>query len=369
MKHFNVTGSAYGAIAAPITLSTTFERAADGTFPQGFEYARDDNPNRRALETELAALEGGEDAAAFASGSAAAMTLFQVLRPGDEVIVSDDAYFGVREMLREFFEPWGLRLRFVDTSEASQIEAAAGPKTRLIFIETPSNPQLRISDIRATAHIARTCGAILAVDNTAATPVLQRPLDLGADVVVHSTTKYISGHHDAMGGAIVTRKRDELWSAIRRAQKLCGCIPSPFASWLTARALPSLAHRVRYQSESALNVALELSRHPAVERVLHPWLPEHPGSDVARTQMSAGGALFSILVKGDADRAIAVAANVKVFRRATSFGGPDSLIEHRASVEAPASKTPANLLRLAIGLEQTQSLIDDLVGALKAADG
>lgn len=369
MIHSNAIDSSYGAIAAPISLSTTFERAADGSYPSGYEYARDDNPNRRALEAALAALEGGEDAAAFASGSAAAMTLFQGLRPGDEAIVSDDCYFGVREMLRQFFVPWGLRVRFVDTSDVQKLEAATGPDTRLIFVETPSNPQLRISDIRAAARIAERCGAMLAVDNTAATPILQRPLDLGADVVIHSTTKYISGHHDAMGGSLITRKRDEFWSAIRLAQKLCGCIPSPFASWLTARALPSLAQRVRYQSDSALQIARELSNHALVERVLHPWLPAHPGSSVAHSQMSGGGALFSILVKGDADRAKRVAAQVKVFTRATSFGGPESLIEHRASVEAPGTTTPPNLLRLAIGLEQTHLLIDDLDRALSAGFG
>src|SRR5581483_7133411 len=171
------------------------ERAADGRFPHGYEYSRDDNPNRRALETALAELEGGEDAAAFASGSAAAMTLFQVLRPGDEAIVSHDCYFGVRSMLAQFFVPWGLRVRYVDTSDIAQLENAAGPDTRLILIETPSNPQLRISDIAGAARVAKSCGAVLAVDNTAATPILQRPLDLGADIVVHSTTKYISGHH------------------------------------------------------------------------------------------------------------------------------------------------------------------------------
>jgi cystathionine gamma-synthase len=367
MTHFGAIDAAHGAVAAPIYLSTTFERAADGTFPGGYEYARDDNPNRHALETALAALEGGEDAAAFASGNAAAMTLFQVLRPGDEVIVSDDSYFGVREMLREFFAPWGLRVRLVDTSDATAIEHAAADNTRLIFIETPSNPQLRISDIGAAARIAERCGAVLVVDNTAATPILQRPLDLGAHVVVHSTTKYLSGHHDAMGGALITRKRDDFWRRVRLAQKLCGCIPSPFAAWLTVRALPSLAHRVRFQSESAFALAQELSRHPLVERVLHPWLPSHAGSDVARAQMSGGGALFSILVKGDAECAMRVAANVKVFTRATSFGGPESLIEHRASIEAPGTKTPPNLLRLAIGLEETQLLIDDLDRALKVS--
>ena len=355
---------AYGALAPPLYLSTTFERAADGSYPLGFEYSRDDNPNRRELESALAVLEGGHDAAAFASGSAATMTLFQVLRPGDRVVVSDDCYYGVRQMLDRIFTPWGLDVRYADTSVPGDLERAAEHGARLIFIETPSNPQLRITDIRHAARVAKNAGAILACDNTAATPILQRPLELGADVVVHSTTKYISGHHDAMGGALVTAKADDLWSAIRFAQKQCGCIPSPFASWLTVRALPSLPHRVRAQNESALVVAEALSRHKDVERVLHPGLPSHPGYDIARSQMTGSGALFSILVAGDAQRAMRVAAKVRVFKRATSFGGPESLIEHRASIEAPGTKTPQNLLRLAIGLENTQDLIDDLEHAL-----
>ena len=357
----------YGALGMPITLATTFERAADGSYPGGFEYARVDNPNRRALEMALASLEGGEDAAAFASGSAAVMTLFQTLRPGDEAIVSHDCFIGVREMLSTLFVPWGLRVKLVDTTDVDQLEASTGPDTRLIFVETPSNPMLTITDIRAAARTAKRCGAVLAVDNTAATPILQRPFDLGADIIVHSTTKYISGSHDAMGGAIVTRQSDLLWKQIRQLQRLCGSVPSPFASWLTMRALPSLPHRVLYQSNSALKLAQELSRHPGVERVYHPWSKDNPGEEVARRQMSGGGSLFSFLVKGDADTAMRVAAHTKVFTRATSFGGQESLIEHRASIEGPATKTPQNLLRLSIGLEDTQSLIDDLTQALKAS--
>ena len=357
--------SAYGSIASPIYLSTTFERDADGRYTRGYEYSRDDNPNRHELEQELARLENGEDAAAFASGSAAAMTLFQSLRPGDRVVVSDDCYWGVRQMLDRIFVPWGLRVQYADTSVPEQLAQAAVPGTRLIFIETPSNPQIKITGIREAARIAREAGAVLACDNTAATPVLQRPLELGADIVVHSTTKYISGHHDAMGGALVTRERGELWQSIRFAQTACGCIPSPFASWLTLRALPSLPHRMRIQSETALLLAEMLARHKSIERVLHPWLTTHPGHDVARGQMHASGALFSILVAGDAQRAMRVAANVRVFKRATSFGGPESLIEHRASVEAPGTKTPPNLLRLAIGLEEPRALLEDLSSALE----
>lgn len=356
--------SAYGSIASPVYLSTTFERDADGRYSRGFEYARDDNPNRHELEHALAKLESGADAAAFASGSAAAMTLFQALRPGDRVVVSDDCYWGVRQMLERIFVPWGLNVAYADTSVPEQLAQAAAPRTRLIFIETPSNPQLKVTDIREAARIAKTCGALLACDNTAATPVLQRPLELGADIAVHSTTKYLSGHHDAMGGALVTRERSEFWESIRFAQTYCGCVPSPFACWLTARALPSLQHRMRAQSDTALFLAEMLARHKSVERVLHPWLTTHPQHDVARAQMHAAGAMFSVLVAGDAEHAIRVAANVRVFKRATSFGGPESLIEHRASVEAPGTKTPANLLRLAIGLEEPQALLDDLLQAL-----
>lgn len=357
---------AYGSIASPLYLSTTFERGAGGDYPHGYEYSRDDNPNRHELECALAALEGGEDAAAFASGSAAAMTLFQTLRPGERVIVSDDCYWGVRQMLDRIFVPWGLEVRYVDTSLYDELDGAAREGARLIFIETPSNPQLKVTDIAAAARVAKSCGALLACDNTAATPILQRPFKLGADFVIHSTTKYISGHHDAMGGALVTRRKDDVWAAVRFAQKHCGCVPSPFAAWLTQRAIPSLPHRMRFQNNSALYLAQRLNDHPAIEAVLHPWLDSHPNCATARAQMQGAGALFSILARGDERRALEIAAHVQVFKRATSFGGPESLIEHRASVEAPGTKTPHNLLRLAIGLEDPQELLDDLLQALAA---
>jgi len=306
-------------------------------------------------------------ARATASGMAAvSAALLSGLSAGDHIVAAKAMFGSCRTVIAEILPRFGVTHTLVDGGDLDQWRAAMKLATKMLFLETPSNPQLRISDIAAAARIAEGCGAVLAVDNTAATPILQRPFALGADIVIHSTTKYISGHHDAMGGALVTLKRNEMWSAIRLAQKLCGCIPSPFASWLTTRALPSLAHRVRYQSDNALKLAQELSRHPSVEQVLHPWLPAHPGSDIAHAQMSGGGALFSVLVKGDAGRAMRVAANVKIFRRATSFGGPESLIEHRASIEGPDTKTPPNLLRLAIGLEETQLLIDDLDSALTA---
>jgi cystathionine gamma-synthase len=351
-------------IAPPIHLSTTFERDEAGEYSGGFNYSRDDNPNRRMLEQALAALEGGAEAAAFASGSAAAMTLFQALRPGDHVVVADDSYYSIRVMLDEVFVPWGLTVTFADCSDLAVLSGAMRPATRLVFIETPSNPLMRVTDIAGAAEIAHAAGALLACDNTLPTPVLQQPLALGADIVVQSTTKYISGHHDAMGGALITGRDDAFWQRIRAQQRLCGAIPSPFASWLTLRGLSSLVQRVRWQNESALEIARFLAQHPAVREVLHPGLPTHPAHALAAKQSTGSGGLFSFRIDGEAKDALGVAARLRLFRRATSFGGPDSLVEHRASVEGPNSTTPGDLLRLAIGLEDPSGLIADLERAL-----
>ncbi|MBV8642503.1 MAG: aminotransferase class V-fold PLP-dependent enzyme [Candidatus Eremiobacteraeota bacterium] len=352
------------AITPPIHLSTTFERDEHGDYSGGFEYSRDDNPNRHALEDALTALEGGADAAAFASGSAAVMTVCQALRPGDHLVIADDAYFGVREMVREVFVPWGLEATFADCSDLGALEAALRPATRAVFIETPSNPLLRVTDIAGAAALAHRVGALLICDNSLPTPVLQRPFAHGADVVVHSTTKYLSGNHDAMGGALVTARKDAFWERVRLQQKLCGAIPSPFASWLTLRGIASLVPRVRWQQESALAVATSLAAHPAVLEVLHPDLAGHPQHALAARQSDGSGALFSFRLSGGREAALAVAARLRHFRRATSFGGPDSLVEHRASVEGPHSPTPDDLLRLAIGLEDRSDLIADLTAAL-----
>lgn len=352
------------AIAPPIVLSTTFERDEHGEYSGGFVYARDDNPNRHALERALADLEGGEDAAAFASGSAAAAAVFQALRPGDHVIAADDSYYSIRTMLREVFVQWGLEVTFADCTDLRAVEAAMRPSTRLIFVETPSNPLMRITDIAAVSAIAHAAGAVVLCDNTLATPVFQRPLAHGADLVLQSTTKYISGHHDAMGGALIAREASELWTRIRQVQRLCGAVPSPFASWLTLRGSSTLVQRMRWQDESALAIARYLAGHAAVHEVLHPQLETHPGHAVAQRQMSGTGGLFSFRVRGGKEAALAVAARVRLFRRATSFGGPESLIEHRASVEGPASRTPDDLLRLAVGLEDKDDLIADLREAL-----
>lgn len=357
---------ASSAVMPPIYLSTTFERQPDGSYPHGYNYSRHGNPNRHALEQCLAALEGGVDAAAFASGSVAMMTVLQALSPGDHVIAPDDLYFGIRQLLQDIFIPWGLQVTFVDTTAPGQVEAALRAETRLIMIETPSNPLIKVTDIRATAGLAHQAGAYLVCDNTIATPVLQRPFDLGADLIVHATTKYLGGHSDVLGGAIVARSESGLWERIRHIQKVGGAVPSPFECWLTLRGIQTLPYRVRAQAENALRVAQFLANHPAVERVHYPGLDSAAGHQVACQQMSGFGGLLSFEVKGGQAEAMAVAARVNLITRATSFGGSHSLIEHRASVEAPGSTTPESLLRLSIGLENGDDLIADLAQALAA---
>ena len=353
-----------GAVTPAIHLSTTFERQPDGSYPTGYEYSRDANPNRNALEECISALEGGQEAAAFSSGSAATLTIFQSLSPGDHVIAPDDLYFGVRQQLRDTFSPWGLEVTFVDMTDSSQTQKAVRDSTKLILAETPSNPQIRVTDIRKTAEIAHDAGAYFVCDNTMATPILQRPLDLGADFVVHATTKYLSGHDDVIGGIVIAKQSSELFQRIRKLQKVGGVIPSPFDCWLTLRGIHTLPYRMRAHSENAMKIAEFLNNHPAIEKVLYPGLTNDEGHATASQQMSLFGGMMSVQVNGGKDNAMSVAANVRLFTRATSFGGAHSLIEHRASVEEPGTKTPDNLLRLAIGLENVDDLIEDLTQAL-----
>ncbi len=352
-----------GAVAPPIQLSTTFERAPDGTFPGGFNYIRPGNPTRVALETALGALEGGE-AAAFASGMAATMTVFQALDPGDRVIAPLDAYYGTPKILRELFTRWGLRPVFADLSDLSALDQALREPARLVWLETPSNPLIAISDIREVVARSHARGALVACDNTWATPMLQRPLELGADLVMHSTTKYLSGHSDVMGGAIVTPTGSPLRERIKAIQADGGAIPSPFDSWLTLRGIRTLPARMRVHCENARRVAAFLAAHPGVERVHFPGLVDDPGHAVAAGQMRDFGGMLSAVLPGGRERAFAVAARLRLFTRATSLGGPESLVEHRASVEGPATRTPEGLLRFSIGLEHPDDLIEDLTQAL-----
>jgi len=352
-----------GAVAPAIQLSTTFERDADGSYPRGFVYSRSDNPNRRALEEAMAALEGGAAAAAFASGLAATTAVFQALNPGDHIIAPAEAYHGATRLLREVLTRWGLDVAFVDMTNRDAVENAITSRTKLIWTETPSNPQLKITDLVAIAHVAHAADAICACDNTWA-PIIQKPLELGVDLVVHATTKYIGGHSDVTGGVVIAGTDSELFQQIRINQTLGGGVPSPFDCWLTLRGLRTLPWRMRGHCDNALAVANFLASHERIERVNYPALTLHPGHQIAARQMTAFGGMLSFEVRGGREAATAVAAKTNLFTRATSLGGVESLIEHRASVTGESPLTPQGLLRASVGLEHPDDLIEDLAQAL-----
>ncbi|MCX6041781.1 MAG: PLP-dependent transferase [Caldilinea sp.] len=353
-----------GAVMPPIQLSTTFERSADGTYPGGYVYTRSDNPNRAALESCLAALEGGAAAAAFASGMAAIAAVFQALTPGDHVLFPNDVYFGAGRLLRELMAPWGVAYSVVDLTDLDAVQAAIQPRTRLVWVESPSNPLLKITDIAAVARIAHAAGARCAVDNTWPSPAGQQPLALGADLVMHSTTKYLGGHSDLLGGALVLARADEFFERIRLVQTIGGAVPSPFDCWLLLRSICTLPYRMRAHTDNAGQIARFLAGHPAVAAVHYPGLPSHPGHAVASQQMQLWGGMLSVQLQGGAEAALQAAGRVQLFTQATSLGGVESLIEHRASVEGPHTQTPANLLRISVGLEHPDDLIADLDQAL-----
>ncbi len=356
-----------GAVTLPLHTSTTFERAGDGGFPSGFEYIRDANPTRNAFETAMAALEGGASAIAFSSGMAAITAVFEVQgKSARRIIVPDDMYFGIRALMDE--TDIGNRFEFVAV-ELGDLDAlrkaVRGAPTCLVWIETPSNPLIRVVDIAAVCAIAHEIGALAAVDNTWATPVLQRPFEFGADVVMHSATKYIGGHSDLMAGVVVLPAGSVVERPLRMIQRHKGSVASPFDCWLALRGLQSLPVRMRAHCDGALKVAEALRKHAGVERVLFPGLADDPGHALAMRQMSGfGGGMLSFIIKGGAGVAMQTAARLKLIVRATSLGGTHTLIEHRNSVEGPKSMAPPGLLRLSIGLEHPQDLIDDLVQAL-----
>ena len=354
---------ATGAVSAPIHLSTTFERDVEGTYSRGFMYTRNNNPNRQALEQGVAALEGGAAAAAFASGTGATMAILQALSPGDHILAHVDAYYGTSRLLREIFLRWGLEVDFADMSDLAAVKTALRSKTKLAWSETPSNPLLKIVDLAAVAKIVHDAGALFVCDNTWA-PVLQRPFDLGADLILHSTTKYFGGHCDVAGGIVVSKIDNEFFERIRDIQYCGGAVPSPFDCWLILRGMRTLPWRMRAHSENAMKVADFLARHRQIERVHYPGLPSHPGHAIAQKQMSMHGGMLSVEVKGGGDAAIGLTAKTKIFIRATSLGGVESLIEHRASIEGPGTTSPEGLLRLSIGLENADDLIEDLDQAL-----
>ncbi len=358
---------ATGAVALPIHLSSTFERSAEGDYPRGFSYSRENNPVRQSLERCLSALEGGEEAIAFASGLAVAAAVVQGLEPGDHIVAPDDVYWGLRKVVGEVFAHAGLETTYVDMTQPELVRAAMRPETRLVWVETPSNPLMRVTDLTAIAGIAREKGrnATTVCDGTFATPVLQRPLDCGIDMVAHSTTKYIGGHSDVVGGALIARFNNYLFERARKAQRYGGAVPSPFDCWLTLRGIETLPCRVRAHSENALALSRFLERHPKVEAVHYPGLASHAGHEVAARQMCGGfGGMLSFEVRGGREEAMRAAARCELFIRATSLGGTHSLIEHRASIEGPNTKTPQSLLRVSTGLEHIDDLIADLTQAL-----
>jgi len=355
---------ATGSVAPPIYLSTTFARDPESVPIGGHTYIRESNPAQEQLEDALFPLEGGEAALVFASGMAAGIALLQALPPGSHVLFPDDVYYGFRAAAGEVLPNWGIRSDFVAMGDLAALASAIRPETRLVWLETPSNPLLNVVDLAGAAALARQAGALVAVDNTFATPVLQRPIEHGVDVVLHSTTKYLGGHSDVQGGALVFARRDPFWERVGHLRHILGAVASPFNDWLVLRGVRTLACRMAAQSAGALAVARALEALPGVSAVHYPGLPSHPGHEIARRQMSGFGAMLSFRVAGGREAALAAVGRARLFTRATSLGGVESLIEHRASSEGPGSLTPPELVRVSVGLEHPDDLIEDLAQAL-----
>jgi cystathionine gamma-synthase len=361
-----------GDVITPIHVSSTFAQDGVGGLRSGYEYSRSANPTRTALQECLAALEGGRHAVAFGSGMGASDVLLRVLvKPGDHVVIPHDAYGGTFRLIDKVLAPWGVEYTPVDLGDVAALRAALRPTTRAVWCETPTNPLLGIADIAAVADVARTAGARLVVDNTFASPYLQQPLALGADVVLHSTTKYVGGHSDVVGGVLVTSD-DELAEALRFTQNAVGSVPGPFDAWLTLRGAKTLAVRMERHSDNAERIAELLAAHPAVTRVFYPGLAEHPGHEVAGKQMRRFGGMVSFSVVGGREAALRVCAATEIFTLAESLGGVESLIEHpgamtHASVAGSALEVPDDLVRLSVGIEDVEDLAEDLRQALRAA--
>jgi cystathionine gamma-synthase len=356
-----------GAIVPPVHPSTTFARDAHYDLRGRTSYARDHNPTYEGVEDLLAHLEGGERALLFASGMASAAAVVQSLRPGDHVIALKVMYWGLRNWLIQFCADWGLELTLVD-GDPDSLRAAIRPgQTKLVWIESPCNPLWQVVDIAAAAEIAHAAGARLAVDSTAATPVLTQPIALGADLVMHSATKYLNGHSDVVAGALVTARADDFWARIERNRKDLGAVLGSFEAWLLQRGLRTLFLRVRRSSDTALKLAVHLAGHLRVSEVLYPGLPGHPGHAIAQRQMQGGfGGMLSIRVTGGFEAAQQVATGCRRFLPATSLGGVESLIEHRAAIEGPDSPIPPDLLRISVGIEHPDDLLLDLDRALES---
>ena len=359
-----------GAVNVPVYASSTFAQDGVGGLRDGFEYARTGNPTRRALEANIAAIEGGTYGRGFSSGMAATDAMLRAsLRPGDHLVIPNDAYGGTFRLIDKVFTQWGIDYSVAPVSDIDAVRAAITPKTKLVWVETPTNPLLNVGDIERLAEVAHEAKAKLVVDNTFATPYLQRPLDLGADVALHSTTKYLGGHSDVVGGALVTND-EQLDADIAFLQNGAGAVPGPFDAYLTMRGIKTLAVRMERHCDNAEKVADYLNRHEKIERVLYPGDPSHPGYDVAAKQMKRFGGMVSVLVSGGIEEAKKFCARTEVFTLAESLGGIESLIEHpgamtHASTAGSLLDVPENLVRLSVGIEDIDDILADLEQALQ----
>lgn len=357
-----------GAVVPPMVLSTTFERREDGNFVEGRDiYTRASNPNRRALEEKLATLEGGTEAIAFASGQAATMSIFHTLGSGSHLILPDDIYYGTKLMIDSLYAQWGLTCTAVDMSNLSAIRKAIKKNTALIWVETPSNPSLKVADIQEIVKIAKAKNILVACDNTWATPYFTKPFELGADIVMHSTTKYFGGHSDILGGCVVLNGNlpTEKATLIRQFQTVGGAVPSAFDCWLLSRSLATFAVRMPVHAQNAMKLAMYLEKHPRIEKVNYPGLKSNEFHRVAKKQMKNGfGGMMSVLIKGNQEEAMKFASSMKIVKHATSLGGVETLIEHRRSSEGAHSVSPENLLRISVGIENIDDLIADFEAAL-----
>jgi len=356
----------YREVVPPIHVSTTYERAADLAYPGKRVYSRADNPGYDQAEALLAQLEHAAGAMLFSSGQAAAASVFLALSPGDVALVPRNMYWGFRKWLLEYMQPWGLRMELYDNASLDDVATKARAlRPRLVWIETPANPTWDVTDIAAVAQVAREVGAAVAVDSTVATPMLTRPLELGADIVMHSATKYLNGHSDVIAGVLATAKDDALWQRIRYVRGSGGAVPGPFEAWLLLRGMRTLPLRVAAACANAMAIAERFAAHPAIAQVLYPGLPSHPGHAIARRQMQGGfGGMLSLRLKAGEAAAISFTGRLRVFKRATSLGSVESLAEHRASVEGPGTTCPADLVRLSAGVEHAEDLLADIAQAL-----
>ncbi len=360
------TEPTHRALVPPIHPSAPYERDDTGAYPGGHSYTRDQNPTYDQVEALLAELEGGKGSLVFASGMAAATTVFETLCPGDHVIAPSMMYWTIRGWLRDLADRGRIELDFVENGNLEALEQNIRPgKTRLVWVETPANPTLAITDIRATADIAHAAGARVVCDSTLSTPVLTKPLELGADLVMHSATKQLNGHSDVLAGALVTKNEDEVWERARHERGYRGAVLGPFEAWLLLRGLRTLFLRVRASAANAQLIAERLAGHTSVAEVMYPGLESHPGHELARKQMNGGfGPMVSFRPTGGAAAARSVVSKLELFRNATSLGGVESLVEHRAPVEGPGTPVPPDLLRLSIGIEHAEDLLADLERAL-----